>query len=76
MTFINFSILRYYFTDILSDEEKFQISEEFVKREIPVIFLTAKANVVDKVKGLKLGAEVNLLVLSGGSDVDLFSDDI
>ena len=35
----------------------YQISEEFVKREIPIIFLTAKENVTDKVKGLKLGAE-------------------
>ena len=35
----------------------YQISEEFVKREIPIIFLTAKESVTDKVKGLKLGAE-------------------
>ena len=35
----------------------YQISEEFIKRDIPIIFLTAKESVTDKVKGLKLGAD-------------------
>ncbi len=35
----------------------FQISKYFVEKDIPIIFLTAKDNVMDKVKGLKLGAD-------------------
>lgn len=35
----------------------YEISGEFIKNNIPVIFLTAKDSVTDKVKGLKLGAD-------------------
>lgn len=35
----------------------FQLSKYFIEKNIPVIFLTAKDNVMDKVKGLKLGAD-------------------
>ena len=35
----------------------FQVLEEIRCREIPVIFLTAKQDVADKVRGLRLGAE-------------------
>ncbi len=35
----------------------YQIAESFIKKDIPVIFLTAKESVTDKVKGLKLGAD-------------------
>lgn len=42
---------------MMPNKDGFQISEEFVKRDIPIIFLTAKGNVTDKVKGLKLGAD-------------------
>ena len=42
---------------MMPNKDGFQISEEFVKRDIPIIFLTAKSNLTDKVKGLKLGAD-------------------
>lgn len=42
---------------MMPNKDGFEISDEFVKRDIPIIFLTAKANVNDKVKGLKLGAD-------------------
>lgn len=35
----------------------FTLIEDIKKKDIPVIFLTAKNSVVDKVKGLKLGAD-------------------
>ena len=35
----------------------YQVSSEFIKRDIPIIFLTAKESTLDKVKGLKLGAD-------------------
>lgn len=35
----------------------YKLLEEFKKKNIPVIFLSAKSEVVDKVKGLRLGAE-------------------
>ena len=35
----------------------FQIMEQIQELDTPVIFLTAKENVMDKVKGLRLGAE-------------------
>jgi len=42
---------------MLPKKDGYQIAEDFIKKDIPVIFLTAKENVADKVKGLKLGAE-------------------
>lgn len=42
---------------MLPGKDGFELVDEFVKRNIPVIFLTAKDSVVDKVKGLKKGAE-------------------
>ena len=42
---------------MLPGKDGFELVDEFIKRNIPVIFLTAKDSVVDKVKGLKLGAE-------------------
>ncbi len=42
---------------MLPEKDGYQIAEEFVKKDIPIIFLTAKGNVIDKVKGLKLGAD-------------------
>lgn len=42
---------------MMPNKDGFEVSDEFVKRDIPIIFLTAKANVNDKVKGLKLGAD-------------------
>ncbi len=42
---------------MLPGRDGFDIVEEFVKRDIPVIFLTAKDSTVDKIKGLKLGAD-------------------
>ena len=35
----------------------FEIVDDFVKKNIPIIFLTAKDSTIDKVKGLKLGAD-------------------
>lgn len=35
----------------------FELMEDFRKRKLPVIYLTAKGDVASKVKGLKLGAE-------------------
>jgi DNA-binding response OmpR family regulator len=42
---------------MLPGKDGFELVDEFTKRNIPVIFLTAKDSTVDKVKGLKLGAE-------------------
>lgn len=42
---------------MLPKKDGFQIAEEIVKNDIPIIFLTAKENTMDKVKGLKLGAD-------------------
>lgn len=42
---------------MLPKKNGYEIAEDFVKADIPVIFLTAKDSVADKVKGLKLGAE-------------------
>lgn len=42
---------------MLPGKDGFELVDEFVKRNIPVIFLTAKDSTIDKVKGLKLGAE-------------------
>lgn len=42
---------------MLPDMDGFQLMDYFIYHEIPVIFLTARADVKDKVRGLKLGAE-------------------
>ena len=42
---------------MLPGKDGFELVDEFVKRNIPVIFLTAKDSTVDKIKGLKLGAD-------------------
>jgi len=42
---------------MLPGKDGFELVDEFIKRNIPVIFLTAKDSTIDKVKGLKLGAE-------------------
>ncbi len=42
---------------MLPGKDGFEIIEEVRPREIPVIFLTAKSDVNDKVKGLRLGAD-------------------
>lgn len=42
---------------MLPKKNGYEIAEDFVKANIPIIFLTAKDSVVDKVKGLKLGAD-------------------
>lgn len=35
----------------------YEIADDFISKGVPVIFLTAKDSVADKVKGLKLGAD-------------------
>ena len=42
---------------MLPKKNGYEIAEEFIKQGIPIMFLTAKDSVTDKVKGLKLGAE-------------------
>ncbi|MBQ7371402.1 MAG: response regulator transcription factor [Blautia sp.] len=42
---------------MLPDMDGFQLMDYFNIYKIPVVFLTARADVQDKVKGLKLGAE-------------------
>ena len=42
---------------MLPKMDGYQISEYFVKKHIPIIFITAKESVTDKVKGLRLGAD-------------------
>lgn len=42
---------------MLPGEDGFALMENFQKRRLPVIYLTAKGDVASKVKGLKLGAE-------------------
>lgn len=42
---------------MLPGKDGFALMEEFRKKKIPVIYLTAKADVDSKVKGLRLGAE-------------------
>ena len=42
---------------MLPGKDGFELVDSFIKRNIPVIFLTAKDSTIDKVKGLKLGAE-------------------
>jgi len=35
----------------------FQVIQEIIEEDIPVIFLTARGNIQDKIKGLRLGAD-------------------
>ncbi len=42
---------------MLPHYDGYQLLEQFKKKGIPVIFLSAKTEVVDRVKGLRLGAE-------------------
>ncbi len=42
---------------MLPYKDGFEISDEFLKRNVSVIFLTAKESLQDKVKGLRLGAD-------------------
>ena len=42
---------------MLPGKDGFALMEDFKKKDIPVIYLTAKDDVTSKVKGLKLGAE-------------------
>ncbi len=42
---------------MMAGKDGFETSKHFIDNNISVIFLTAKDNVLDKVKGLRLGAE-------------------
>lgn len=42
---------------MLPKKNGYEIAQSFIKQNIPIIFLTAKDSVTDKVKGLKLGAD-------------------
>ena len=42
---------------MLPGKDGFALMEDFKKKELPVLYLTAKDDVASKVKGLKLGAE-------------------
>lgn len=42
---------------MLPGKSGFELVDDFINRNIPVIFLTAKDGTIDKVKGLKLGAD-------------------
>lgn len=42
---------------MLPGKDGFALMEDFMKKKLPVIFLTARGDVASKVKGLKLGAE-------------------
>lgn len=42
---------------MLPGKDGFALMEDFRRRKLPVIYLTAKGDVASKVKGLKLGAE-------------------
>lgn len=42
---------------MLPKKNGYEISRSFIKQNVPIIFLTAKDSVTDKVKGLKLGAD-------------------
>lgn len=42
---------------MLPGKDGFALMEDFRKRKLPVIYLTAKGDVASKVRGLKLGAE-------------------
>jgi len=42
---------------MLPSKNGYELAPSFINKNVPVIFLTAKDSVVDKVKGLKLGAD-------------------
>lgn len=42
---------------MLPGKDGYEISQKFIEKNIPIIFLTAKDSTLDKVTGLKLGAE-------------------
>lgn len=42
---------------MLPGEDGFSLAETMIEREIPVLFLTARTAVNDRVRGLRLGAE-------------------
>ncbi len=42
---------------MLPKKNGYEIAQDFINDGVPIIFLTAKDSVVDKVKGLKIGAE-------------------
>lgn len=42
---------------MLPGKDGYEMSEVFLKKGIPIIFLTAKDSTLDKVKGLRLGAD-------------------
>lgn len=42
---------------MLPGKDGYELSNIFIDKKIPIIFLTAKDSIVDKVAGLKLGAE-------------------
>ena len=42
---------------MLPKKNGYELSQSFIKQNVPIIFLTAKDSVTDKVKGLKLGAD-------------------
>ncbi len=46
---------------MMPGEDGFSLAEAFFRRKIPVLFLTAKTAVADRVKGLRLGAEDYIL---------------
>ena len=46
---------------MLTAEDGFSLAETMIEREIPVLFLTAKTAVNDRVRGLRLGAEDYML---------------
>ena len=46
---------------MMPGEDGFSLAEAFIQRDIPVLFLTAKTAVTDRVKGLRLGADDYIL---------------
>lgn len=46
---------------MMPGEDGFSLAEAFIQRDIPVLFLTAKTAVPDRVKGLRLGADDYIL---------------
>lgn len=42
---------------MLPKKNGYEIAQSFIKQNVPIIFLTAKDSVTDKVKGLKLGVD-------------------
>lgn len=42
---------------MLPGKNGFELAEDIVKKDIPIIFLSAKDGTIDKVKGLKIGAD-------------------